>query len=364
MSQPSESQKQLGEYYLLGRSGMRVSPFCLGTMTFGEDWGWGNSEADARAIFDRYVDAGGNFLDTADMYTGGASEEMVGRFMKDGGNRDSLVIATKFTFNTNPADPNAGGNGRKHIMDSVEASLKRLQTDYIDLYWMHAWDTITPIEEVMSTLHTLVEQGKIRYIGLSDVPAWYLTRAQSLAEWRGWERICALQLEYSLIERNIEREHIPAAKEFGVGVCPWSPLASGLLSGKYKRPDEAELPEGRLTTTQGSGNPVFEKFTEENFQIVDVLLEIAAEIDRHPAQVALNWITKRPGVVSTLIGATKMSQLESNLDALSFEIPAELSEALEIVSRPELVHPYIFYGDALQRAVHGENPVLRQPPWY
>ena len=225
----------LKSYTTLGRTGLRVSPLCLGAMTFGTQWGWGSDEATARSIFDRYVDAGGNFVDTADGYQGGQSEQMTGKFIKDRSLRDQVVLATKFTFNGTQGNPNSGGNGRKNIYRALEASLRRLNTDYIDLYWLHAWDTVTPVEEVVNTLTDLVRAGKIRYYGFSDTPAWYVARAYTLAEKDGKDPVAALQLEYSLIERNIEREHIPAAQEFGIGICPWSPLAGGFLTGKYKR---------------------------------------------------------------------------------------------------------------------------------
>src|ERR1700688_2740483 len=244
---------KLNEYVTLGRSGLRVSPLCLGTMTFGTEWGWGNDEDAARMVFNRYLERGGNFVDTADMYTNGKSEELVGKFIKDAKARDRVVLATKFTFNAQPGNPNAGGNGRKNIYRAIEGSLRRLQTDYIDLYWMHAWDTITPVEEVVVSLDTLVQAGKIRHFGFSDVPAWYAARAYTLAEQQGCERIIALQLEYSLIERHIEREHIPAAQELGLGLCPWSPLGNGLLAGKYKREDQAGSSQGRLDILKKSG---------------------------------------------------------------------------------------------------------------
>ncbi|HEY9716076.1 MAG TPA: aldo/keto reductase, partial [Trichormus sp.] len=236
---------KISDYVTLGRSGLTVSPLCLGTMTFGEDWGWGSSEETARKIFDAYVEQGGNFLDTADGYTNGSSEQLVGKFVNDSKSRDKLIIATKFTFNAQPGNPNAGGNGRKNIYRALEGSLKRLGTDYIDLYWLHTWDTVTPAEEVLLTFNDLVKEGKIRYFGLSDVPAWYLAKMQTLAEAHSLHRISALQLEYSLVERNIEREHIPASQEFGLGICPWSPLASGLLTGKYKRDANGDS-KGRL----------------------------------------------------------------------------------------------------------------------
>ena len=289
-----EAIPSLATYSLLGRSGLRVSPLCLGTMTFGTERAWGIPEDTARRLFDEYLDAGGNFVDTANVYTNGKSEEMVGKFVKE--RRDRVVLATKYTFNMQPGNVNAGGNGRKNLLASLDASLRRLQTDYIDLYWMHAWDGITPVEEVMSTLNDLVRAGKIRAIGLSDVPAWYLARAQTMAELRGWERVAATQLEYSLTERNIEREHIPAALELGIGVLPWSPLAGGLLSGKYQRhADGGGKGEGRLELTKNQATPSGNRFTEANFKVVDALQAVAKELEKSPAQVALSWITRRPG---------------------------------------------------------------------
>src|SRR6476660_8952914 len=211
---------RLNEYITLGRSGLRVSPLCLGTMTFGTEWGWGSEETVSRSVFDRYVDAGGNFVDTADAYTGGKSEELVGKFIAERKLRDRIVLATKFTFNAQPGNPNAGGNGRKNIYRALEGSLRRLGTDYIDLYWLHAWDMMTPFDEVVNTLSDLVREGKIRYYGLSDVPAWYTARAATFAEYNSRERPIALQLEYSLVERTIKREHVPAARELGFAVCP------------------------------------------------------------------------------------------------------------------------------------------------
>ena len=229
------------EYFTLGRSGLRVSRLALGTMTFGTDWGWGSDKDTARQIFNRYVDGGGNFVDTADLYTNGVSETWLGEFIRERQLRDRIVLATKFGFNGQPENPNAGGNGRKHMLRAVEESLRRLGTDYVDLYLLHAWDGLTPVDEVMRTFDDLVRSGKVRHVGLSDTPAWYLARAQTLAEWRGFERVCALQLEYSLVERTIEREHVPAALELGMGICGWSPLAGGFLSGKYRRGDGADV---------------------------------------------------------------------------------------------------------------------------
>jgi aryl-alcohol dehydrogenase-like predicted oxidoreductase len=346
---------KLNDYVTLGRSGLRVSPLCLGTMTFGTEWGWGAEEEASRAMFNRYLEKGGNFVDTADGYTNGKSEQLVGKFLQETRSRDKVVLATKFTFNGQAGNPNANGNGRKNIYRALEGSLRRLQTDYIDLYWMHAWDTITPVEEVIASLDTLVQAGKIRYYGFSDIPAWYLARAYTLAEQRGREKIVALQLEYSLVERNIEREHIPAAQEMGLGVCPWSPLANGLLAGKYKREDQSGPADGRLEILRKSGGTLFERFTERNWKIVDALLDVSKQIGRPPAEVALNWVATQPGVTSTILGTTKVVQLDSNLSSLDFAIPAELRARLDEASQIDpAAHPYVFFGPKLQARLRGD----------
>jgi len=352
----------LTDYVTLGRSGLRVSPLSLGTMTFGTEWGWGSDETQAREIFDHYVAQGGNFVDTANMYTQGKSEQMVGKFIADKKLRDRVVLATKFTFNAEPGNPNAGGNGRKNIYQALDASLRRLQTDYIDLYWLHAWDTVTPVEEVVATMNDLVRDGKIRYYGFSDTPAWYIARAQTLAEKEGKERLIALQLEYSLVERNIEREHIPAAQQLGIGVCPWSPLAGGFLTGKYTREGNSGKGVGRLETTKASGNPAFNKFSERNWQIHEALVAVAKQINKPAAQVALNWVITQPGVTSTIIGATKMAQLNDNLQAADIVIPAELRNRLDEASAPEGLHPYIFFGPGIQSLVNGGTSVRSWEP--
>jgi aryl-alcohol dehydrogenase-like predicted oxidoreductase len=301
-------------------------------------------------------------VDTANLYTGGKSEQMVGKFISEKKLRDRIVLATKFTFNTEQGNPNTGGNGRRNIYQALEASLRRLQTDYIDLYWLHAWDLVTPAEEVVSTLNDLVGHGKIRYYGFSDTPAWYAARAQTLAEKEGKERLIALQLEYSLVERNIEREHIPVSQELGIGVCPWSPLAGGFLTGKYKREGESGKGEGRLETTKGSSNPAFNKFSERNWRIHDVLSDVAKRINKLPAQVALNWVITQPGVTSTIIGATKLAQLNDNLQAADITIPAELRKRLDEVSAPEAIQPYTFFGQDIQPMVTGGTSVRKWAP--
>lgn len=331
-------------YRLLGRTGLRVSPLALGTMTFGTEYAWGIEQQTAFTLMDRFVERGGNFLDTADGYTNGTSEKIIGAWMEARGNRERIVLATKYSQTFSKGEPNSAGNGRKHLYDALHGSLRRLKTDHVDVYWVHAWDGLTPVEEVMSTLNDLVRAGKIRAIGLSDVPAWYLARAQTMAEWRGWERVAAMQLEYSLVERNIEREHVVAAKELGIGLVPWSPLASGMLSGKHTRESVKQQGKDRITQMASSGIPAFEKlYTEKNWAIVDRLLEVSKQLGKSPAQVALNWVTNRPTVCSTLIGATKLSQLDNNLSALDFEIPENQRRALEEIGEPEVVHPYHFF---------------------
>jgi aryl-alcohol dehydrogenase-like predicted oxidoreductase len=334
-------------------------------MTFGTDWGWGAPKETAYALLDRYRSAGGNFIDTADGYTSGSSESILGEYFADTKARDEVVLATKFSFGARPGDPNAGGNGRKNVLRALEGSLRRLRTDYVDLYWLHIWDRLTPVEEVMSTLDALVRSGKVRYIGLSDVPAWYFTRAQTLAELRGLERIAALQLEYSLVERNIEREHVPAALELGAALCPWSPLASGFLSGKYRREGVAARGDGRLEALQAAGHPAVQRlFTERNWEILAALRRVADKLGRTPADVALAWVTERPGVASVLIGATRLDQLEANLRAPALELPAELRAELEAASRPEEVHPYALFRPAMQAMVTNGTSVAREPTWF
>lgn len=354
----------IDQYYSLGRSGLRVSRLALGTMTFGTDWGWGSSEQDARRIFDRYLEAGGNFFDTADGYTGGNSERMLGKFIREAGARDRAVVATKFTFNDATAgarNPNGGGNQRKNVLRAVEGSLKRLDTDYIDLYLLHAWDQVTPPEEVMRTFDDLVRSGKVRHVGFSNVPAWYASRAQTLAELRGWEPAAALQLEYSLVERGIEREYATLAQQLGMGIMVWSPLASGLLSGKYKPGQDGE---GRLQTMKDSSNPGFQKINARNWKIVAELEKVARESGRSMAQVALNWTASRPGVASVIVGATRLSQLEDNLGALDFRLAPELAKRLDAAGAPEQQYPYYFFDAELQGMVHGGAIVGDKPESY
>ena len=326
----------LDHYVTLGRSGLRVSPFCLGAMTFGEDWGWGSSVADAEAILTRYIEEGGNFIDTANFYTKGHSEKIIGDYIGQCGlRRDQLVIATKFFSNLFPSDPNAGGASRKSLTTACDESLRRLQTDYIDLYWMHLWDRFTPIDETMRALDDLVTAGKVRYIGFSDTPAWKVAQAQVTAAFRDWAPLVALQIEYSLIERTVEGELVPMAQELGLGITPWSPLRGGVLTGKYTRENKGEVEPGR-------GERVTAFLTERTFTIVDELVRIAAEHDTTPAAIALAWVQARPGVDSTIIGARTMAQLESNLVGLGVTLDEAQTAALEEVSTPTLSFPILF----------------------
>ncbi|MBE9075720.1 aldo/keto reductase [Romeria aff. gracilis LEGE 07310] len=352
------------DYYTLGNTGLKVSRLALGTMTFGDDWGWGADAANARQIFDTYLEAGGNFIDTADMYTNGNSERMLGQFVKESGSRDRVVISTKFSYNAEPGNPNAGGNGRKNILRAVEGSLERLGTDYIDVYMLHTWDQVTPAAEVVSTLDSLVSSGKVRYVALSDTPAWYVAQAQTLCQERHLEPISTVQLEYSLAERNIEFEYAALAKALGTSIMVWSPLASGLLSGKYKPSENGTEGTGRLSMLADSGNPAFDKFTEKNWAIVAELEQVAQELSRSMAQVALNWVVNRPVVASVIIGATKLHQLKDNLGALEFEIPAELQQRLDQVSQPEARFPYTFFDDSLQGMINGGATVGDKPASY
>ena len=351
------------EFYTLGNSGLKVTRLALGTMTFGTEWGWGADKEAARAIFNAYVDAGGNFFDTADAYTGGTSETWLGEFIAERGLRDDAVIATKFTMNLAAQTPNAAGNGRKNILRSVEGSLKRLNTDYIDLYLMHCWDRLTPPEEVMRTFDDLVRSGKVRHVGLSDVPAWYASRAQAIAEHRGYEPISALQLEYSLAERNIENEFVPFGTRYGAGIMAWSPLASGLLSGKY-RPSSRGETAGRLETVRGTTNPGFQKFNERNWAIVAELEKVAGELGRSMAQVAVNWAMTQPGIASIIVGATKLEQLSDNLGALEFTIPPELRQRLDDAGALPSTFPYSFFGSEIQGSLTAGQTVGGKPVGY
>jgi aryl-alcohol dehydrogenase-like predicted oxidoreductase len=336
----------LNHYRLLGRSGLRVSPLCLGTMTFGADWGWGADEADARRLFDTYVDAGGNFLDTANIYTDGSSETLLGRFAA--GRRDRLVIASKYSLNPFPGDPNGGGNHRKALMQSVEASLRRLGTDYLDLLYLHIWDGTTPVDEVMRGFDDLVRAGKLLYAGISDTPAWQVARMQTLAELRGWAPLVALQIEYSLAQRTVERELVPMAAGLGLSVLAWSPLAMGILTGKYTRADlERARAQGSGNTPGGDGGRgavaySHAMFDERTLAIAEVVKTVSGETGHSAAQVALAWLLQRPDAPIPIIGARTPQQLQDNLGALDVRLDADQLQRLDGVSAVALGFPHDF----------------------
>ncbi len=351
----------LTDFRTLGRSGLVVSPLALGTMTFGPGE-WGTDRGTARAIFDAYREAGGNFIDTADIYSGGESERLVGAFITETRARDDVVLATKFGFNGSASplaatqggggNPNAGGAGAKNIHRALDASLKRLGTDYIDLYWMHVWDGVTPVEEIVQTLGDLVRVGKIRYFGFSDMPAWVGCKAATIALERRIPGPVAMQLEYSLVARDVEAEHFPAAREGGMGIMPWSPLAGGFLSGKYRRDDTSGT--GRLSGSNPFGDS---KFVDRNWDILAVAKAIAAEVDRPVAQVALAWTLARAGVTSTLIGASKVAQIESNIAATEIRLDDEQLRRLDEASAPVPGFSASLTSRGLRRMVFGGREV-------
>jgi aryl-alcohol dehydrogenase-like predicted oxidoreductase len=323
----------LDHYVTLGRSGLRVSPICLGAMTFGEDLGWGSSVEESQQIMDRFIELGGNFIDTANFYTKSHSEKIIGDHLgRHPARRDRLVIATKFSGNLYPGDPNGGGSGRKSIVQACENSLRRLQTDYIDLYWLHNWDVHTPIDETMAALDDLVRAGKVRYLGVSDTPAWKIAEANVTARFRGWSAFIGLQIEYSLLERSVEQELVPMALELGLGITPWSPLKSGALSGKYTRDNAGKVKANRSMFLESHLN-------EKTYAIVDELEAIAKAHDSTVARVALGWVQGQPGVTSTIIGARVLTQLEDNLKALDVILTAEERGRLDALTKPTFGFP-------------------------
>ena len=331
-------------YRLLGKSGLRVSDFCLGTMTFGNDWGWGAAKDEAQRMYSAFREAGGNFVDTANYYTKGTSESLLGEFVK--GHRASMVLATKYGSSAPGTDPNAAGNQRKNMMQSVEASLKRLQSDYIDLYWVHIWDQITPVEEVMRGLDDLVRQGKVLYVGISDAPAWWIAQANTLASLRGWSPFVGLQIEYNLVERTVERELIPMGEAVNLGVIAWSPLCNGVLTGKYHGHGSSE-------SERMSSDMLKEFMPEEQrtLRIVTAVKTVADETGRSMAQVALAWLRARPAPVIPIIGARNLSQLQDNLGSFDLSLSADHLKALHEASAVDLGFPYDLYAKEAVRAV-------------
>ena len=363
------------DYRTLGRSGLVVSPFCLGTMTFGTAR-WGSGEETSREIFNAFVESGGNFVDTADVYSSGRSEEMLGKFIRDASLRDSIVLATKSGF-ANGNGPHAGGNGAKHIHAALNASLRRLATDFIDLYWSHVWDSVTPAEELLETMTGLVRSGKIRYWGMSNTPAWYVSKLATLAATRGLPGPIALQYFYSLANRDIEDEFVPLAAEFGMGVVPWSPLAFGLLTGKYDRASvesaalrAAGLPSGKAEQEEkrplddkrlDGANPFGDSlFTERNWKILDTLKAISTETGLSQAKIALAWVTSRAGVASTLMGVSRVAQIPDNASSLDLVLLAEHRDKLDAVSAADPKMLYSLFSPLMrQHAVFGGSSVRR-----
>lgn len=328
-------------YKLLGKSGLRVSELALGTMTFGEEWGWGASREESRRVFDAYADAGGNFVDTANRYTEGTSEKLVGEFV--GSDRAHFVVATKYTLKMRQGDPNFSGNHRKNMVQSLNASLKRLNTDYIDLLWVHAWDFTTPVEEVMRGLDDLVRQGKVLYLGVSDTPAWVVSMANTLADLRGWTRFVGLQIRYSLADRAAERDLFPMARALDLGVTPWSVLGAGVLTGKY---NEGKEREGRAAR--------WASIPDRHLAIARELQSVARQIGCSPSQAAIAWVRQPPGVMIPLIGARKVEQLRDNLGALNVTLSPEHLARLDAVSKIDLGFPHDFLAsDEIRDIVFG-----------
>lgn len=318
------------QYKLLGRSGLKVSELCLGTMGFGTATPWGVDKAASFNIMDAFGNAGGNFLDTANRYQDGMSEEIVGAFINQH-DRDYWVVATKYSLYDNQTNPNASGNNRKNMMRSVEQSLKRLNTDFIDVLYLHIWDALTPIDEVLRGLDDLVRQGKVNYIAISDTPAWMVSKGQTMAELMGWSQFVALQVEYSLLQRTPERDLIPMAKHFGLTVTPWAPLAGGALTGKYLRNDPGRIKEGS------------KRLNEQAVTITKEVMAIAEETGTTPGQVALAWTMQQGFSSIPIVGATKLSQMQDNLGVIGLQLSKEHLQRLDAISKIELGFPGEFY---------------------
>jgi aryl-alcohol dehydrogenase-like predicted oxidoreductase len=336
-------------YKLLGRSGLRVSELALGTMTFGEEWGWGSSRAESQEVFKIYVEAGGNFIDTANRYTNGTSEKLVGEFIAS--DRQHFVLATKYSLSMRADDPNAGGNHRKNMVQALEASLRRLKTDYVDLYWLHAWDYLTPIEEVMRALDDQVRLGKVLYVGISDTPAWIVSRANMLAEQRGWTPFVALQVEYSLIQRTVERELLPMARALDLAITPWAVLGGGVLTGKYVQKEGQIEAEDSRRSVINTG-----RINRQNLHIAAEVLDIAEELGCRPAQVAISWIRQKPGVMIPIVGARTADQMRQNLECLQITLKPRQVARLDKVSHIELGFPHEFLSsETIRKVVYGDT---------
>lgn len=326
-------------YKLLGNSGLRVSELALGVMSFGTEWGWGSDKDESKKVFDTYVNAGGNFIDTANRYTDGTSEKYVGEFIKS--EREHFVVATKYTLFMKKGDPNFCGNHRKNMVQSLDASLKRLKTDYIDLYWLHAWDFTTPVEEVMRSLDDMVRAGKVLYIGISDTPAWIVSQANTMAELRGWTKFSALQIQYNLIDRTPERELLPMARHFDMAITPWGTLAAGVLTGKYNK--DVKGAKGRITKR--------ENITPKKLKIAAEVIKIAESSGYEPAQVAIAWVKQQPGVIIPIIGASNNEQLIENLKCLDCHLTEKQINRLNKISEIEMGFPHDFLNSEVIRDI-------------
>jgi aryl-alcohol dehydrogenase-like predicted oxidoreductase len=339
-------------YKLLGNSGLRVSELCLGTMTFGEEWGWGASKEESQRMFDRFAEAGGNFIDTANIYTDGTSERFVGEFISS--DRDRFVVATKYSLSTRADDPNASGNHRKNMMMAVEKSLERLGTDYIDLYWLHAWDYLTPVEEVMRALDDLVRMGRVHYVGISDTPAWIVSQANTLAHLNGFTPFVGLQIKYSLIERTPERDLLPMARAHEMTVTPWGVLGSGLLTGKFNSDaDPKAAVDTRLShAKRGRGT-----LADRNLAIAEEVSKMAAEFGITPSQLALSWVRGVEGFrMIPILGVRSFAQLEDNLGSLEVELTPEQRSRLDEASTVDLGFPHEFLADdTIMRRIYGDS---------
>ena len=329
-------------YKLLGRTGLRVSELCLGTMTFGEDWGWGAPKTECARILDAFAEAGGNFIDTANRYTEGSSESILGELIA--GDRERWVLATKYGLSMRASDPNGGGGHRKNLMQALEASLRRLRTDYVDVLWLHIWDVFTPVEEVMRALDDLVRSGRVLYVGISDTPAWIVSQAHTLAELRGWTPFAGLQVPYNLLQRAPERELLPMARALDLTVTTWEPLAAGMLTGRFGT--DREPPAGtRIATSAYAARAVHAR----NLEIADVLNAVAAERGASSAQTAIAWLRaqQQRAVIVPIVGARRREQIEDSLGAVELELTAEELERLDAISRIELGFPHDFEGRAV-----------------
>lgn len=351
--------RQLDDYRLLGRSGLRVSPLSLGTMTFGLSAGWGSPDDEARQMLDQYVELGGNFIDTANFYGSGGSETLLGNWIGD--RRQQLVLATKYSLMMRAGDPNACGNQRKNMVQAVENSLRRLKTDYIDLLYLHVWDNLTPAEEILRAFDDLVRAGKVVYVGISDTPAWQVSRLQAITELRGWAPLIALQIPYNLTERTVEREFMPMAQTMGLGILPWSPLAGGVLTGKYRREDlkSAGAQQADKLDSRKAINIATGRLSERALDIAEAVVELSRELGCTPSQLALAWTLLHPAVVSPIIGARTLSQFQDNLAALALNLDETHIQRLNQVSQVENCFPHNMLDSAASAALFGGIKVSR-----